>query len=707
MDARSTPAPGRESESGTWWYLLHTKVYRYRALLHKYWWLVLFSTCLGLAIAAWKNAHQAVVYESTGRIMVSGKINLPEGATYTEEMALFMSTQRELMADEAVRQRAEELVRSNNPALNPSPVNLVVAPLPQTSIFILKVTGSEPVYPQKFLDAVMHEYIATRHEMRAQKSDDAESSIEDEIGRVQSDVHKEEERLIAFQREHNVFTLEQGGNSAGAYLAKLNTQLADLKEEAQLLDMFQLDQKIARDESQHVDKKDGGSADGAGRDPRVSASGPEMEYTRARQQIEVLRAERAEYAKDLRPKHPIMVDLDRQITQQQQLIEVFRKQSADDLQRRREAARLEIANLEKTIKEWEAKALDLSQQLAEYGAIQANVARKRAQLESLSKSKGNVQVSRDVDQDVLSIRQHASPAIAQKPGVTRVISTGIGLGLFAGLVILMLIDQLDDRVASYTEFQSHFRDRVLAQIPHSPTNSRSGEASMLVPDDERHAFAEAFRSLRSSIMFLPVDGARPRIFVVTSAVPNEGKSTVATNFAITLSLSGSRVLLVDGDLRRGELHASFGLGNECGFSEVLTGKVPLAEATQLTLVPSLCLLSRGRNIANPGELYLGRSADEFLKTVNSEYDYVVIDSSPVMAADDTTTFAPKADATVFVFRFTSSSTRVSRKALDLLRERQTNVIGIVCNDVSEAMQEYYYYRYPDYYASAGQDKAKV
>jgi uncharacterized protein involved in exopolysaccharide biosynthesis len=256
MDARSTPAPGRESESGTWWYLLHTKVYRYRALLHNYWWLVLFSTCLGLAIAAWKNAHQAVVYESTGRIMVSGKINLPEGATYTEEMALFMSTQRELMADEAVRQRAEELVRSNNPALNPSPVNLVVAPLPQTSIFILKVTGSEPVYPQKFLDAVMHEYIATRHEMRAQKSDDAESSIEDEIGRVQSDVHKEEERLIAFQREHNVFTLEQGGNSAGAYLAKLNTQLADLKEEAQLLDMFQLDQKIARDESQHVDKKD-------------------------------------------------------------------------------------------------------------------------------------------------------------------------------------------------------------------------------------------------------------------------------------------------------------------------------------------------------------------------------------------------------------------------------------------------------------------
>ena len=76
-----------------------------------------------------------------------------------------------------------------------------------------------------------------------------------------------------------------------------------------------------------------------------------------------------------------------------------------------------------------------------------------------------------------------------------------------------------------------------------------------------------------------------------------------------------------------------------------------------------------------------------------------------MAADDTTSLAPKADATIFVFRFTSSSSRTSRKALDLLRERQANIIGIVCNDVSEAMQEYYYYRYPEYYGTTAKEKA--
>ena len=430
------------------------------------------------------------------------------------------------------------------------------------------------------------------------------------------------------------------------------------------------------------------------------------EYVRARQEIEVLRTERVQYAKDLRPKHPIMVELDRQIAQQQQLIDTFRKQSAEDLGRRREATRLEIQNLESTIHEWETKALELSRRLADYNSIQATVARKRAQLESLSRSKGNVEINRNVDQDLVSIRQQASPAQPQKPGVARTIGAGLALGLVVGLLGLLLIDQLDDRVASYTEFQTHFRERVFAQIPTAHLRLAEDPLSILAVRDESHAFAEAFRSLRSSLVFLPVAGARPKILLVASAVPNEGKSTVALNLSITLALAGSRVLLVDGDLRRGELHRPLELGNEEGFGDVLTGDAQRHTAAQATSVPGLMLLSRGRGVGHPGELYLGKSTDYFLKAVHADYDYVVLDSSPVMAADDTTSLAPKADATIFVFRFTSSSTRVSRKALELLRERQANVIGMVCNDVSEAMQEYYYYRYPEYYGTAKREQAE-
>jgi len=393
------------------------------------------------------------------------------------------------------------------------------------------------------------------------------------------------------------------------------------------------------------------------------------------------------------------------------LVDTFRKQSADELQRRREAVRLEIQNTEKTIEEWEKKALALSERLAEYNGIQAGIVRKRTQLETLSRSKGNVEISHNVDQDVISIRQRASVAAPQKPGVSRTLSTGVGIGLFAGLLVLALIDQLDDRVASHIEFQSHFNERVLAQIPSvsGRVREKTKKFSMepIKPGDERHAFAESFRSLRSSLIFLPVNGAAPKVILVASAVPNEGKSTVATNFAITLALSGAKVLLADGDLRRGELHKVFGLPNEKGLGDVLADTCPRHEAIQATSIPGLSLISRGHDVANPGELYLSRSADYFLKAIHQDFDFVVFDSSPVMAADDTTSLAPKVDAAIFVFRFTNSSARTSRKALEMLRERQANVIGAVCNDVSEAMQDYYYYSYPQYYGPAQGARAKV
>jgi capsular exopolysaccharide synthesis family protein len=696
MDSPPQPAAfAREHDPDSWRYIVHTKLYRYQALMRKYWWLVLFCACAGLGFGAWKTARQEVIYTSTGRMMVSGKINLPEGATYSEEMGFFIATQRELMQDEAVRQRAEASVRANSPETPITPIELKVTPLPGTSIFVLTATGGEPTFPRKFLDAVMKEFIATRREMRSAKSENAESSIDEEIARMQADLHKEEDRQLAFQRENNVGFLEQGENSAGAYLGKLNAQLSELEREAHLLDLFEVDQKIAHDAQVAAKNsktiKEGEAASLPG-DPRINA--PEMEYLQARQQLEVLKTERADYAKDLRPKHPIMVDLDRQIEQQQHLIENFRKQSAEDLQRRREAAKLEIQNLKETIDQTEKKALDLSERLAQYHSIQSEITRKRAQLESLSRSRGNVEINRNVDQEIVSIRQVASPAVAQKPGV----------GLLTGLLILLVIDQLDDRIASFSEFQTSFRDRVLAQIPRSPRRHKE-PIPPLTPGDQRHAFAEAFRSLRSSLVFLPVTGEAPKIFLITSSVPGEGKSTISINLAITLALSGSRVLLVDGDLRRGEIHRVFELPNEGGLTDVLAGELPRFRVTHQTSVPNLSLLPRGRSAMNPGELYLSEATDRFLKAVHGEFDYVVIDSSPVMAADDTTSLAPKVEATIFVFRFTSSSSRVCRKAVQLLRERQANLIGFVCNDVSEAMQEYYYGHYPEYYRAGQGEKA--
>ena len=160
------------------------------------------------------------------------------------------------------------------------------------------------------------------------------------------------------------------------------------------------------------------------------------------------------------------------------------------------------------------------------------------------------------------------------------------------------------------------------------------------------------------------------------------------------------VLLIDGDLRRGQLHTQLGVENGRGLADILSEERPAKwrDAVKLTRTPGLSLLPRGSLLGNPGENFLKRATNQLLAEMYAIYDYVIIDTAPVMVADDTTTLAPKIDATLFVVRYGSSSTRTSRKALELLHRRQANVLGLVCNDVELSAQEYYYYRYPEYYS---------
>ncbi|MEO6788088.1 MAG: polysaccharide biosynthesis tyrosine autokinase, partial [Chthoniobacteraceae bacterium] len=569
-------------------------------------------------------------------------------------------------------------------------------PIPNTSIFHLTAAGAEPRYPQKFLDAILHEYIATRREMRSQKGEFTAGEIDEEIARVKTELRTEEDRLLAFQRDNKTGFLEQDGNAAAAYLSKLNTRYAELKNEAQLLDLFELDHQLVRKRAANGD----GQPDLREADPRNPiSSGPLLEYERARQKIELLRADRASYARDLMPRHPIMVDFDEQIAQQQQLMDTFRKQGADDLKRRRDAAAIEIKNLETTIKEWEGKAAANNERLNQYATLQAGIARLRSQLDALVRSKGNVDLTRNVDQEIVSVRQKASVAEPQSVNVLKVLGIGIGIGLGIGLLGLVVIDPLDDRIESVVDFQASFPDRVLAHIPHLSCPTEVVDLSATLPEGERHAFVESLRSLRSSLFFLPVEGVAPKIFLITSAAPNEGKSTVALNFAVIMAMFDVRVLLVDGDLRRGELHKTLGLPNDQGFGDVLSGDCALQRAVLATTIPGLTLLPRGRSVTNPGELFLSTDTDRFLKAAAAQFDYVIIDSAPVAAADDTASLAPKVDATMFVFRLAASSTRASTKALQVLRDRQANVIGLICNDVAESMEDYSYYRYPEYYGA--------
>jgi len=694
------PAFERSSPASVTTSLL-TRLHRYKALLLRRWWIPLLTTCLGIFVGAWVIFQAPNAFLSTSKMMVAGKLNVGQSAVYSEDTNNFYGTQIQLMLSDETRQGAAASVRATHPELPPVKVRLSVSQRPRTSIFELEAIAASPEYVQAYLNAVMQKYLDVKKSMRADQGSHMTTAITEQLIQVEKDLRNGEDEMLEFQKEHNIGFIQEEGNSAAAYLVKLNQEYARLKTEYDLLSLLDLDQNLDRQQVALKPADTAGAAAAAPGDENLSLSefGPEGEYLKARGAVQLLKAERDTLAKDLRPKHPKIIKLNDEIEKQEKLIELYRQDAVEKLDTRRKSIGKQMENLQANIKEWEKKALALSQQLAQFNRVKGKVDRQKQLYDRLTSNLKDVDMSQVVDTgDQVGIMESATKPISVRPGLVMSLLVGLGFGAFAGLVILVLLDRIDDRMASFTEFQHYFTENILGQIPKE---KGKGKVTLLQPEDARHVFAESYRNVRSSIFFMPYEGPRPKTLLITSAVPNEGKSTVSSNLAITMALSGAKTLLIDGDLRRGALREDFDIHSKVGFAEVLKQEVNWREVVVPTSLSSLFVLPRGNTISQPSEHLLRESTDAFLKDIYNHYDYIIIDSSPVLAADDTTSLAPKIDATLFVVRLSHTSARLTRKALESLYNRQVNVPGVILNYVDTSLPEYYYYQYAEYYNTPG------
>ena len=686
----AVPLPPTQSNAMT---RIRVQAIRYVNLLKKRWWVLLLLISTGLCGAAWFVMQQPPAFRSIGRMMVSGQIRLGDSAAvYSEELSNFFGTQIELMMSVEVQKRAHARARALRPDLETEKVELVVGQLPKASIFRFWAVGKSPDYVQVFLNSIMDEYIATKKEMRNTKNESTTVVIQDTLVKLEKDMQNEEDEMHEFQKTNSIGFLHEAGNSAGAYLEKLKQQLADLKTENDLLGLLDLDQNLDRPSMAPA-----AGDRGASRLESLSSSfGPLSDYLKAKQLVQQLKSDRDDLSKNLQARHPAMVAIEDQIAKGEAILQTHRQQSVDSLKAKGESVRIQIKNLEGAIEVSKTNALDLSTRIAAYEKIKSKIDRTKSQYDRLLTTLRSVDVQKGLDPDTVSILERASTAESVRPGLEKLLSLGAGGGLLLGLALLFVLDKFDDRIGSFFEFRDKFPENLLGQVPRE---IGKGAMSLLVSNDPRHALLESFRTLRSSIIFLPVDGARPKTILVTSATPGEGKTTIASNLAIMFAFSGAKTLLVDADLRLGRIGKAFGIDAEIGLSDVMRQRINWREAVVPSSTPNLSILPRGKTLAHPSEHFLGKVTDQFLQEVYAEFDYIVLDSPPVMAADDVLSLAPKIDGTIFVIRFSSSSARRSRTAVNLLMQRQANVLGLVCNDVRLAEAEYgygSYYQYSSY-----------
>jgi capsular exopolysaccharide synthesis family protein len=428
---------------------------------------------------------------------------------------------------------------------------------------------------------------------------------------------------------------------------------------------------------------------------QASLVGSETEYLKAKQEILMMKAQRDDLGRYLRPKHPKMIALNEDIEKMDKLLEIFRGQTKEQLKEREHTLEVQIANLETDVKVWEGKTVEISKKMASYQDIKERIQRLQNISDSLFATENTVDLEKKISPESVSILEAATPgAVADPPFVYCAAVAGL-VGLAIGIGLLLFLDRLDDRPHSFVELQDLFDEAVLGQIPHTRVKDKTKGIPILSQDDERYALAEAYRSLRSSIIFQGSAERQPKILLITSAIPGDGKSMTASNLAVVLAGSGARVLLVDADLRRGRIHQQFELPASPGLAEVLGGQKAWPTVVSELPIPNLYVIPRGTVPRHPGELF-NSIKQKFLEDAGGKYDYILLDTPPIMAADDVSNLAPHVDGILMVIRANHTSGRVARAALDLLRLRKAKVLGIVFNGVRSAGGGYYYYKYKDY-----------
>ena len=709
---------------------LHSHLHRYQLLLARYWWIPVLIFTVVLVPVYVLTAGAPPTFKSEAKMWLTGKLNLSEGRVYNEDLINFVATQGEVLRSPVIRERAlAHLPRSNPPPrvvskgltgaaqsardrvagawrnLRPPketpaedlPIRLDVREAAKSSIIELGAFGREPESTRAFLDNLMAEYLEFKREMRAKTSDRALASVSDQVSQLTMELEAQQEKMHAFQMSNNVVLLQEQGSSAGSYLAFINKQLAFLRTELQLLQTLQPEQFMeigSKPRGNPSDEPLPGEA--SAKELVASMAGSQTELFKARQQINLLKLKRDEFSQFLRPTHPKIVKLNGDIAIQEKLAEVSRDESLKRLANRRHAVELEIQNLEKASAEWDVKTLDASRKMSEYQRIRHGLDRLQAAYDRLLGVIQTVDVSKTLDQENVGIMEPASIAAPVNHTVRNML-LGTSASLFLTFGFLYLMAAFDNRFASVHELRNHFSESIAGQIPEIRLWRHKGKVEMEALEKTRFEFVEAFRSIRSSLLFTGNGQPRPKSILITSSVPKEGKSTVSLYLAATMAMGGSRVLLVDADMRRASLHKYFGVLLNPGLAGILDGETLLpprepkpeapdgAEVVEHkdpilnTTIANLHFLPAGQARRNPGELVLSPRWESFLQDVAFRFDYILVDTPPILATDDASGLAQKVDGVLMVIRGSFTSAQVAREALDSFHQRKANIVGLIFN----------------------------
>jgi len=701
------------------------------ATLRKRLWILILAGILGVAYGAYKAYTQPRLYSSTSTIQVhngaSNAYRVDSAFDLGDDSQTKMNTEVMILKSQTLLETvAREMDLANNRdfwgAIGPTPHrslsdpnvrasvvgtlrgNLQVALIPRTELMTIGYSSSSAKLSADIVNQVVSDYIQRAFQTPVQQTNMVSKWLSEQLDELKGEVERSQEEMMKLQRQLGVLGYDSAHN-------QLQTSLEDLLTAEESA-------KVARitSESRYLMIKN--------MDPNTIEGSIETTPGTMPGQLNALRAQlglaQANYRQltvqsplVLGPNHPDVKRLQAQIDQLTNAIKEEQTRLEVQAHEVYLAAKASEDKIEQELDAKKAEAYEQGNTQVQETVLQREYEQNRNLYEGLEQRLETAKVESGLDALEVDQVDKALPAVSptMKPKSTIILTTTIFF-LLGGVIVAFIVESLDTGLHNIQQIEVAMDMPSLAVIPKAKRSSPEQTAAMStaqrninVLTQPKSQFTEAFRSLRTSLL-LASAGHPPKYILFTSATPSEGKTTTASNLACILAQGDSRVILIDADLRRPNVHHRFGLTGKLGLTTILAGTSTLEEAIQrVAEMPNLDILPSGPVPPFPTEMLSSEAMSVLLQRLGTMYTHIVIDSPPILSVTDAAILGRVVDAVVLVVRHGKSSRNVMRRARDLLVRSGAPLAGLVLNAVDLNSPEYYgYYGYTGYsYGSADAD----
>ena len=567
---------------------------------------------------------------------------------------------------------------------------LSIVPVRNTRLVEIRYTSTDPAFAAAAANAVAAAYIQQNMEFKLNTSKEAGDFLADRLAEQRQAVEASERALQEFKEQNGAVSIAEGTSTIAVQrLTDLNSAL--IKARTERINKEALFNQLK-------------SMQASGTIETFPAVLANDHVQGLKTNLAQVQREQAQLSERYLDNHPEMIKIRSAVQSAGAKLTGEISKVVEGVNSEYRAALAQEQSLQGALNAQRTEAVGQNKMGIAYNVLQREADSNRQIYESLLQQTKETGISGE--RRATNVRVVDEAEIPRGP-ISPDLRADMTFALVAGLVLAIGLafgfEYLDNRIKTPQELKAHLGIPFLGMVPALPADKQI--KNPLLDNGVPQNFVEAFKSVRTNVLFSTAEEGM-RSLVITSAGPGEGKSLVASNLAMALAQAGQRVLLIDADMRRPRVHEIFGGEQEPGLSNVLAGNAKSAEAIRKASTAGLWVMPAGHIPPNPAELLGSRRYAEFIASLQLHFDWVVLDTPPVMVVADSSIVANQSSGVVFVVRADHTSRQAVRAAVEQLEGANAHLLGSVLNGADLVRNPYYYsayYRkdYARYYVSAG------